>query len=370
MVRSALAAGLLLSMIPPCAVRAADDTTSSDKPVNVIADHTLPVVTATRGRGDLPLYISLNGAAVDLGVPQPAVTRALLVFHGKLRDADVYNQSGLDAIRNAGDAGKGTLLLTPQFLQQIDADAHHLPPGILRWAPEAWMSGADAIGGGPSSFDAIDAILARLADRRIFPNLKTVVLAGHSGGGQVMQRYAVVGRGGDALLHAGVHVRYVVANPSSYVYFSPERPVLNPKDDYTFALPAKTCYGKYDQWKYGVHDAPPYVGDESFTGLEDRFLRRDVVYLLGTKDIDPNHPALDKSCSGEVEGPYRFFRGKAYFRYMELRHPELAESSASQKLWFVPGVEHDGNKMLNSPCGLAALFDVGSCTTRVLDPKP
>jgi pimeloyl-ACP methyl ester carboxylesterase len=358
---------LLLSLATLCA--GADDTTSSDKPVKVVADHLLHVAT-TNGGGDLPLYISSGGAAVDLSMSQPGVTQALIVFHGKLRNADTYNQSGLDSIKHAGDAGKGTLLITPQFLQQIDADQFHLPPGILRWGPEAWMAGDNALNAPVSSFDAMDAILARLADRKIFPNLKNVVVAGHSGGGQVVQRYAVVGRGGDVLMRVGVHVRYVIANPSSYVYFSPERPVLNPHAEFTFALPGKTCYGKYDRWKYGVNDPPPYLGSESFTALEQRYVRRDVIYLLGTNDVDPNHPALDKSCSGEVEGPYRFFRGKAYFRYMETRHPELAEASASQQLWFVPGVEHDGDKMLNSPCGLAALFHAGACTTRVLDPKP
>jgi hypothetical protein len=99
-------------------------------------------------------------------------------------------------------------------------------------------------------------------------------------------------------------------------------------------------------------------------------VHREVVYLLGTQDTDPNHPALDKSCSGELEGPYRFFRGKAYFRYIQIRHPELAAESAAQQLWAVPGVDHDGDRMLNSPCGLAALFDTGACTTRILDPKP
>jgi pimeloyl-ACP methyl ester carboxylesterase len=358
---------LLLSLATLCA--GADDTTSSDKPVKVVADHLLHVKTA-KGGGDLPLYISSGGAAVDLSAPQPGITQALIVFHGKLRNADTYNQSGMDSVKHAGDAGKGTLLITPQFLQQIDADQFHLPAGVLRWGPEAWMAGDNALNAPVSSFDAMDAILERLADRRIFPNLKNVVVAGHSGGGQVVQRYAVVGRGGDVLMRVGVHVRYVIANPSSYVYFSPERPVLNPKSEFTFALPSKTCFGKYDRWKYGVNDPPPYVGSESFTALEQRYLRRDVIYLLGTNDVDPNHPALDKTCSGEVEGPYRFFRGKAYFRYFEMRHPELAEASASQQLWFVPGVEHDGDKMLNSPCGLAALFHAGSCTTRVLDPKP
>jgi hypothetical protein len=63
-----------------------------------------------------------------------------------------------------------------------------------------------------------------LADRSLFPNLKAVVLAGHSGGGQLVQRYAVVGKAAAALTSTGIHLRYVVANPSSYLYFSDERP--------------------------------------------------------------------------------------------------------------------------------------------------
>ena len=365
--RVLLAALVLLLVVPRCAL--ADDTTSSAKPVKAIADRML-AIDAPRGKGELPLYMSLDGHAVDLAVPQPSIVRALLVFHGKLRDADVYNRSGLAAIKHAGDAGKGTLLITPQFLAQVDVDQYHLPSNVLRWAPEAWMGGDDSLNTPLSSFDAIDGILSQLANKKIFPNLKTVVLAGHSGGGQVMQRYAVVGRGGDELMRRGVHVRYVIANPSSYVYFSPERPVLDARAAFSFAIPKKSCYGKYDLWKYGINDAPPYVGGASFAELEQKYMRRDVRYLLGTEDIDPNHPALDKSCSGENQGPYRFFRGKAYFSYLEMRHPELKEPSASQQLWFVPGVEHDGDKMLNSACGLAALFDAGSCTSRNLDPKP
>jgi len=66
-----------------------------------------------------------------------------------------------------------------------------------------WEGGDNA--NGPitvSSFEALDAILGRLADRTIFPNLKTVVLAGHSGGAQVVQHYAIVGKGEDQLNYA------------------------------------------------------------------------------------------------------------------------------------------------------------------------
>jgi hypothetical protein len=41
------------------------------------------------------------------------------------------------------------------------------------------------------------------------------VVAGHSGGAQVVQRYAIAGKAELALTREGVGVRYVVANPST-----------------------------------------------------------------------------------------------------------------------------------------------------------
>jgi hypothetical protein len=337
--------------------------------VRVVADHAIPVKTAN-GEGLVPVYVFFNGKPADLAQPQAGVVRALLVIHGLHREAEQNSRVGLRAIDNAGAAGQGTLLIAPQFLEEADAEAHHLPGNVLRWVSEQWMSGGNAANTAVSSFDAIDLILATLANHRIFPNLKTVVIAGHSAGGQCVQRYAAVGRGVDGLEKAGIHVRFVVANPSSYLYFSPERPNLKAHDQFTFAVPTQTCFGKYNHWKYGVLDAPPYVGAVVASEIEQRYIRRDVVYLLGTKDNDPNHPELDASCAAEDEGPHRFFRGKAYFRYLLTRHPELAGESAAQRLWAVPGVEHNNDRMFNSQCGLAALFDVGVCSTPIVDPAP
>jgi hypothetical protein len=47
--------------------------------------------------------------------------------------------------------------------------------------------------------------------------------------------------------------------------------------------------------------------------LERRYVGRDVVYLLGTADNNPNHWELDKSCAGEAEGADRYTRGVIFF---------------------------------------------------------
>ncbi|HEY7842940.1 MAG TPA: alpha/beta hydrolase [Bradyrhizobium sp.] len=319
-------------------VVAEEEAAPHTKPVKAIADARL----AVDNKGMLPLYLSS-----DWSKPQPAITRAVLVLHGRLRNADVYFRSARTAQAAAGDVGKSTIMIVPQFLAEVDIEGWHLPPDTLRWTLEGWEGGEPALGPTPaSSFDALDAILARLADRKLFPNLKQVVVAGHSGGGQVVQRYAIATRGEAALKAAQIGVRYVVANPSSYAYFSAERP--EPQI-------AASCVG-YNNWKYGMEARPPYVAG-SPDELEQRYVARQVIYLLGTKDTNPDHPALDKSCMAEAEGPYRYARGHSYAAVMAKRD----SGSPNHRVWDVQGVGHDGDKMLTSPCGLAALFDLPGC---------
>ena len=337
-----MGAALLAVAVP---ARAADESAPHHRPVKAVGDQRLEVRTAA-GRGVLPLYASLPLA--DTAV-QPDIERAVLVFHGRLRDADVYWRSAQKALAAVPAQAPHTLLVVPQFLAERDVAAHGLAPETLRWTLEGWEGGEPALAPARvSSFEAIDAVLALLADRHRFPHLAQVVVAGHSGGGQVVQRYAVVGQGEAALAAVGVPVRYVVANPSSYLYFSADRPQA---DGGFKPLPPQDC-PTVDQWKYGWADAPAYATQLSPQAYEARYVKRDVTYLLGGLDVDPAHPALDKSCAGEAQGPYRLARGRAYASYLQSRHPDLKPAVHE-----VPGVGHDGDRMLGSACGLAALFD-------------
>jgi pimeloyl-ACP methyl ester carboxylesterase len=326
-------------------VQGADEGAPNRRPVKAVGDQRLDIKTAA-GTGALALYASRQ---LKDGAVQVDIERAVLVFHGRLRDAEVYWQSAQRALHAAPAEEPHTLLIVPQFLAERDVVAHGLAPDTLRWSLEGWEGGETALGPAPiSSFEAIDAVLAMLADRRRFPRLTQVVVAGHSGGGQVVQRYAVVGQAEAQLAAVGVKVRYVVANPSSYLYFSAERP----QADGSFAPPAAGSCPGFDQWKYGWNHAPPYARRLTRGGYEDRYVKRDVVYLLGGRDVDPQHPALDKSCAGEAQGAYRLARGDAYVNYLRLRHPHL-----TQRLHEIEGIGHDGDRMLGSACGLAALFD-------------
>ncbi|WP_409297403.1 alpha/beta hydrolase [Pseudomonas sp. KCJK8993] len=304
------------------------------------AGHGVKIISP--GRLELPAGELALGLSQDWRQPLPGIQRALVIVHGRLRNAQTYLHSGENAARLAGQEAT-TLVIAPQFLNQHDIARHHLPSSLLRWQGNAWMGGEPATAPQPlSSYAALDTILLRLGDRQRFPNLREVVVAGHSGGAQVVQRYALASGDPAELQRAGIGLRFVVANPSSYAYFDAWRPV---------AIGPAACRG-FNQWKYGLERRPAYIARLMPEQLEQRYAGRDITYLLGQQDIDPRHPALDQSCAAETQGAYRLARGHNYFDYLLRRHPQ----GLAQRLVEVPGVGHDGDKMFTSAQGQAALF--------------
>ncbi len=266
------------------------------------------------------------------------VTRAVIIVHGVLRDADYYFDTGVIAANAAHDLTQ-TLVIAPQFVERSELKGKTVSPKTLYWGGK-WPGGADAVAPAPiSTYDVFDAMLARLSDIRRFPKLREIALIGHSAGGQIVQRYAVVGNAPELNAGARVPVHLVVSNPSSYLYFSDWRPV-----------PQHGC-PDFDRWRYGLSGAPRYVTGTAGE-LERRYANRHVTYLMGMADTNPKEEDLDRSCGGEAQGPYRFARAKYYIAYIGGRHP----GRTSQDYAFVRGVPHDNRRMFTSACGLAVIF--------------
>lgn len=312
-------------------------------PVETVVDGRISVKSVS-GEGLLPVAVSQ-----DWSRPLPNVTRAIITVHGAHRNAASMFR---DATRLAPDGA--TLIVAPQFLLDKDVAGHSLPDSVLRWGRNNWSTGGDATGPAAiSSYEAVDTLLLTLADRTRFPNLGTIVLAGFSGGGWLVQRYAIFGRAGDVVKSWGIAVRYVVGSPASYFYFSDDRP----------ASPAgAAACPDFDRWPYGLAgDLPRYIqatAQGGATALERRYAGLDLVYLVGTADNDPHHWELDTSCAGEAQGTDRYARALNFFRYMQSRDAAILR----QKLWSAPGAGHEPSAVFGSPCGRAALFDTSGCS--------
>lgn len=277
------------------------------------------------------------------------IRHIVIIQHGLQRNGLDYFNAGMKLMIASGVSTDRTLLIAPDFIAtpDIGTDDQQCFPF---WKVMGWPGGEDSINAPHvSSFRVIDDLLTLVADKARFPSLARVVIAGHSDGAAFVQRYAVLNKVHRKFQAAGIDLHYVIANSPSYLYFTPERPA-----GHSFAPYNSAACSSYNDYRYGIDRIIPYAGGRSGQQLFMRYAGRDVTYLLGAEDKDPNHRVLDKSCGAEAQGASRLKRGLAYVRYEHY----LADRQFTLKrhAYEVIGVGHSYEEMFASRCGLSALF--------------
>jgi pimeloyl-ACP methyl ester carboxylesterase len=267
------------------------------------------------------------------------VSRAVIVIHGLDRDADAYFNTMVLALRTAGVLDS-SVVVAPHFQTLEDGPLADEP----YWSSEGWKRGDLSDAASPltrtSSFAVVDSLIRALSDRNRFPRLKSIVLTGHSAGAQFTHRYAAAGPGTDGL---GVVIRFVVANPSSYLWLRSERPV-----GAGFAVPDSMACPGWDDWPYGLRNRNTYAKTPDDATVRSRLTTRDVRVLVG--DADTLTANLDMSCEGNLQGARRYDRGRSLVRFMGLYYPGNGHRES-----VVPGVGHSSAGMYGSAAGQAAL---------------
>ncbi len=272
-----------------------------------------------------------------------SVVRAVIVIHGADRNPDAYFERMVEAVR-LSNLTRTTLVIAPHF--QISADG----PGANEpfWTEGGWKRGDESsphsgTGQKISSYGAVDELLSYVGDPRLFPMLETVVVTGHSAGGQYAHRFAATSPGEGALPH--LRFRYVVANPSTYLYLGPERIT----EGGGWGVPNRETCPTYDRWHYGPDNRNSYALRLSEEALRALLVERDVVYMVGSNDTGDD--ALDMSCGAMLQGRHRYARGLNFFEFMNVFFPE-----SDHPLVVVPDVGHSSTRMYQSSEGRQVLF--------------
>jgi hypothetical protein len=292
----------------------------------------------------------------------PNITRALVNVHGGSRDAHTNFMHSLAAAFLAG-ALNDTVIVSPRFASNHEAIAKTLTgedavaaaraPARdtladyeLNWVSQFggrhWNAGGVASNAKVTSYEVIDEIQRKLANKSTFPNIKSIVVAGHSSGGQFVGRYQMVNRVHEQL---GVKVTYVVSNPGAYTYLDHQRPTASaiPPNvsstvpgfiDMSTAKPpppfqpyadARHC-ATYDTWPYGMKDRVGYAAQFTDEELIRQAVSRPTTYVLGELDILPL-VNFDISCPAMAQGNSRLARGLAFSRYIRdvfgAKHPTV-----------------------------------------------
>jgi poly(3-hydroxybutyrate) depolymerase len=247
--------------------------------------------------------VALGGTTLDVFTWHPAATPKLLlvVFHGMHADADNYRDRARPLAENLGAVVVAPKLGPPQFtapLYQrggVASDGHFVPPGRR-------------------TVDLIAPLVAWSQRACGQPGLR-YSLIGHSAGGQFLSRVAAFA--------PAIGVRYVIANPSTWV------------------LPS-------------VEDAVPY----GFAGSPDaeqalrNYLALPITALLGMEDTGTEN--LSSEAEAVAQGINRLERGRNTFAKAKAAAKKLG-GPFRWHLAEVPGVGHDSAGMFASKQAYEAL---------------
>lgn len=304
------------------------------------------------------------------------ITRALIFVHGINRDADNHFRTALAAAFLAG-ALNNTVIVAPRFASNSGVpgnaigDCHDaLAADEANWICETpradhWRSGGGEAGNDKlTSFDFLDEIIRRLTRKDVFPNLKSIVVAGHSAGGQFVIRYEMSNRVQDSV---AVPISYVASNASAYAYVDDMRPTAaaypvtaaapgfmrplpaSPPPAFALYADAKNCAG-YDKWPYGLKSRVGYASRLTDEEIKKQLAARKVTYLLGETDILPVG-VFDTSCPAMAQGPTRLARGLAFSRYVK---EHLGGENHNAVV--VPFCGHSARCMFTSDVALPLIF--------------
>src|SRR5262245_5773635 len=302
-----------------------------------------PCTAATRCRDTLRLG-SGGSTTYFRSVPltrNEKVRLAVIVVHGNQRDGDRYFDRLVSAARAEGRLWDSALF-APQFHTRKDGPA----PDELYWSSRGWKIGHRSLDAKRvSTFAVMDELLAQVCpeSRGIFPNLETVVLIGHSAGAQFVGRYVAGGRG---CPDGSLDLRYIVMNPSSYLYVDARRRSAAAG----FEVPSELPCADYDNYKYGLRDLNAYMRRVGPDRIRANLFERRTYYLAGGEDTG-SEANLDTSCPGNLQGENRLARYANYRVYHE-----LFTAWNGSVFEIVPGVGHDGGRMLLSDAARRAAF--------------
>jgi pimeloyl-ACP methyl ester carboxylesterase len=301
----------------------------------------------------------------SLDVRNDTVRRALIMVHGTNRNADHYFTTAATAAFLAG-ALDDSVVISPRIASAAGNCRDTLAPNEVSWSctGDSWRSGGNAVSHPDlTSFDFVDQILRKLANKRTFPNLGAIVVAGHSAGGQFVARYQMANRVHDTL---GVPITYVVANPSSYAWPDATRP--EPVGDAapdaakgaweTEKVHTNFTYGSFDgsvcqnynRWPAGLAERTGgYTAKTSDDQLKKQLVSRPTTFLFGQVDTLPLG-GFDSSCPAMAQGATRRARGEAYVKYI---NEKLGAKHAVQ---IVPECGHNDRCVYTTDAVLPVIF--------------
>lgn len=279
------------------------------------------------------------------------IKHLIVAIHSSNHDAKMYIKNTQNLTKKLSK-DKETLIIAPHLLI-TSLIKEKLLADFTYWEVPPFRGSSRAINNNKkvsiSAYEILDKMINKVIHSNSFPNLKSIVIFGHSAGGQLVNRYAAYNQ----IDKRKVDIKYIVMAPSSYVYFNKERAVKGTRNK--FQIP-KVDPKYYNYWGFGMQKLYSVHRRNRVTPqmMQEQYKNSHVIYLVGSRDNNPNDSSLGKSKGSMWQGRNRVERARIYHNY--LQHIFGRGITRKHELYIVPNVGHSSKGLMNSKIGKKSLF--------------
>ena len=268
------------------------------------------------------------------------IERAVFVWPGQWRNSWVYANLMGNAYRIAQQYSElnvhpnTTLIVAPTFLNELDLRLGSVKENEVSYKGTGWSMGGlvhhPKSLKGASSFEVVDQFIEMLTDSEQFPNMKKVVMVGHSLGAQATQRYALLAKPKSY----ESKLKFWIGDPGAWVWTEQGRTNIT----------SNLTSSSFD-WPYGFKNAkkvPAFARHRAHNGgreLIDVYHSRKIHYAFALNDNGPGNT----HDAPEQEGPNRISRSAAYIVALG---SDTDLFKKHHTVDFVPGISHQDYPML------------------------
>jgi hypothetical protein len=286
------------------------------------------LISHPTGQGNFDFYA--NYPIYDDKAKWQNLKKAVIVVHGASINPDDYYSYMTTTLEALGVSGS-TVLIAPDFKSSAVAS------NDLYWSSLGYRDGKASNGTTKiSSFEILDILISRLADKNFFPVLNEIVITGQSSGGRFVHTYAAGNR--SESIYPDIHFEYIVSESQYFYYPTNER-----IDEQTNNLYVPNNCNGLQFWPFGHELEPDYVSVLDKATFNNRFVNRSITYLLGNgSGSDSEFNTTD--CEAVLSGSSRYKRGENMYLYMNLKYP-----NHNHKKTIAQGVSHNGSAIYTSP---------------------
>lgn len=287
----------------------------------------------------------------DISINSPKVERLIISIHSSSYDPDFYVDTIMAITAEHREMQEKLLIISPAFYRE---DKTTLKDVVI-WQTDPFWGNNRALYQNKevtlSAFEVLDQLIEYILSSDNFPNIKQIVIIGHSAGGQFVNRYAASNTFMDKYT---IPVKFLVMAPSSYLYFSPKRANDENRTHFETPYPKNPAY---NQWGYGVKKLYGFHKkyNVSANKIQKRYPTLKIRYLVGSEDVHLSN-TLDMNAEAMLQGLNRKQRAITYYNHLQDHFG--SEIIQNQDFFIIDGMGHSAKDLIESEKGKEfILFD-------------